>query len=341
MRSWRLTLVAINLHPWRPSCPLPNSVHYFNKATGSSAVARDESFRFVDGQVRMHFGGRVFGTRFQPIVERAGSQPAGHEAHLHVLGATAAPAQTVFPKPGTMPSWFTWIAWRALHALNFCWSGAARGFLALNVHPQLIRGARPPRSCVRDGAGPLRPDLRPGDAGARRRLEPVAPLAAAIAEYRERGHRVAIDNFGRHTSDLERPGATGPGRGEARPQPDRPRRPPEPRQAGDDRTLRRGPRLGMSVVCQCIENPLQLDVAGRLAWIGCRAIWLAGWRPIACRCAPRRPWRRPDPPDRRNERAARGSPLLRGRRSHLPAAWFMAWSSWRQGTALAGGCRRR
>ena len=76
--------------------PLTELVHYFNKRNRLVRGGEDEGFRFVDGQVRMHFGGRVFGTRFQPIVERAGSQPAGHEAHLHVLGATAAPAQTVF-----------------------------------------------------------------------------------------------------------------------------------------------------------------------------------------------------------------------------------------------------
>jgi hypothetical protein len=38
----------------------------------------------------------------------------------------------------------------------------------------------------------------------------VSRLAVAIAEYRERGYRVAIDNFGRHSADLDRLEALAP-----------------------------------------------------------------------------------------------------------------------------------
>ena len=124
--------------------PLTELVHYFNKRNRLVRGGEDEGFRFVDGQVRMHFGGRVFGTRFQPIVERAGSQPAGHEAHLHVLGASATPAQTVFleARDDAELVHLDRMA-RTLHALNFLLEREQHGgFLALNVHPQLIRAVR-------------------------------------------------------------------------------------------------------------------------------------------------------------------------------------------------------
>jgi EAL domain-containing protein (putative c-di-GMP-specific phosphodiesterase class I) len=245
--------------------PLTELVHYFNKRNRLVRGGEDEGFRFVDGQVRMHFGGRVFGTRFQPIVERAGSQPAGHEAHLNVLGASASPAQTVFleARDDAELVHLDRMA-RTLHALNFLLEREQHGgFLALNVHPQLIRAVRDHHGHVfetvlaRCGLTSDRVMLELSDDG----FEPVAPLATAIAEYRERGYRVAIDNFGRHTSDLERLEQLAPDVVKL------------------DRSLighaghlslakrvmtelsAEVRRLGMSVVCQCIENPLQLDVA--------------------------------------------------------------------------------
>ncbi|WP_341646347.1 EAL domain-containing protein [Thauera sp. SDU_THAU2] len=41
-------------------------------------------------------------------------------------------------------------------------------------------------------------------------LADPAPLAAAIAGYKARGYRIAIDNFGRHSNDLDRLAVLGP-----------------------------------------------------------------------------------------------------------------------------------
>lgn len=247
--------------------PLTELVHYFNKRNRLVRGGEDEGFRFVDGQVRMHFGGRVFGTRFQPIVGRAGSHPAGHEAHLHVLGAgaAAAPAQAVFleARDDAELVHLDRMA-RTLHALNFLLEREQHGgFLALNVHPQLIRAVRDHHGHVfetvlaRCGLTPDRVLLELTDDG----FEPAGPLAAAIAEYRERGYRVAIDNFGRHTADLERLAQLAPDVvkldrsliGHAGHLSLAKRVMTE--MSGEIR------RLGMGAVCQCIENPLQLEVA--------------------------------------------------------------------------------
>ncbi|WP_374245818.1 EAL domain-containing protein [Zoogloea sp.] len=209
----------------------------------------------------------MFGTRFQPIVGRAGSHPAGHEAHLHVLGAgaAAAPAQAVFleARDDAELVHLDRMA-RTLHALNFLLEREQHGgFLALNVHPQLIRAVRDHHGHVfetvlaRCGLTPDRVLLELTDDG----FEPAGPLAAAIAEYRERGYRVAIDNFGRHTADLERLAQLAPDVvkldrsliGHAGHLSLAKRVMTE--MSGEIR------RLGMGAVCQCIENPLQLEVA--------------------------------------------------------------------------------
>lgn len=276
--------------------PLTELVHYFNKRNRLVRGGEDEGFRFVDGQVCMFFGGRVFGTRFQPVVERIGQQPAGHEAHLCVVGAgaQAAPAHAVFldARDDDELVHLDRMA-RTLHALNFLLEREQHGgFLALNVHPQLIRVVRDHHGHVfetvlaRCGLTPDRVILELTDDG----FEPVAPLAAAIAEYRERGYRVAIDNFGRHTSDLERLEQLAPDVVKL----DR----SLIGHAGHLSLAKRVMtelsaeirRLGMGVVCQCIENPLQRDVA-REAGVD----WLQGHllgRPAA-HCLPLPKPRRP------------------------------------------------
>ena len=248
--------------------PLTELVHYFNKRNRLSRGANGEDcFRIVGGRVQAHFGGRVFGTLFQPVVERDSGMAIGHEAYLQVLegAGLGLPAQAVFLE-ATDDEELVHLdrVARTLHALNFLLEREQHGgFLALNVHPQLIRAVRDHHGHVfeavlsRCGLTPDRIVLELTDDG----FERLPRLATAIAEYRQRGYRVAIDNFGRHSSDLERLEALAPDIVKL------------------DRSLighaghlslakrlmtevsAEIRRLGLRVVSQCIENPLQLQVA--------------------------------------------------------------------------------
>jgi len=191
--------------------PLTELVHYFNKRNrldcgGDGA----DVFEIVDRRARAYLGGRVLGSLYQPVVDRGSGRVIGHEAFLHALDGEAPglPAQSVFldaHDDGELVR-VDRLA-RTLHALNFLLEREQQGgFLALNVHPQLIRAVRDHHGHVfesvlsRCGLTPDRIVLELADDG----FEPPSVLAAAIAEYHERGYRIALDNFGRHSSDLER-----------------------------------------------------------------------------------------------------------------------------------------
>jgi EAL domain-containing protein (putative c-di-GMP-specific phosphodiesterase class I) len=258
--------------------PLTELVHYFNKRNRLARGASDEEgFGIVDGRVQVRFGGRVFGTLFQPVVERASGQAIGHEAHLQVLEGEGQglPAQTLFLDACDDDELvhLDRVA-RTLHALNFLLEREQRGgFLSLNVHPQLIRTVRDHHGHVfeavlsRCGLTPDRVVLEVTDDG----FESLPRLAGAIAEYRERGYRIAIDNFGRHSCDLDRLEALAPDIVKL----DR----SLIGHAGHLSLAKRVMtemsaeihRLGFQVVSQCIENPLQIQVAGDAG-----ADWLQG-----------------------------------------------------------------
>ena len=289
-----LLLASFNLR--RTIVPLTELVHYFNKRRRLARPGGDgDGFEIVDGRVRLRFAGRVLGTLFQPVMGQGGTGVIGHEAYLQVLAGEAGqmPAQAVFLDTRDDEELVHLDRTvRTLHALNFLLEREQHGgFLSLNVHPQLIRSVSDHHGHVfegvlaRCGLTPDRIVLELADDG----FGDPARLAAAIAEYRERGYRVAIDNFGRHSADLERLA---------------------PDIVKLDRCLighfghlslakrvmtelaAEARRLGLQLAIQCIENPLQLQVAREAG-----ADWLqghllgrpaAGCLPIA---RPRRPRR--------------------------------------------------
>ena len=257
--------------------PLTELVHYFNKRNrlARGATGEDE-FGIVDGRVQARFRGRVLGTLFQPVVERSGLV-LGHEAYLRVLEGEGLglPAHAVFldARDDEELVHLDRVA-RTLHALNFLLEREQQGgWLSLNVHPQLIRAVRDHHGHVfetvlsRCGLTPERIVLELTDDG----FESLPRLAGAIEAYRERGYRVAIDNFGRHSSDLDRLEALAPDIVKL------------------DRCLighfghlslakrvmtelaAEARRLGLQLGIQCIENPLQLQVAREAG-----ADWLQG-----------------------------------------------------------------
>ena len=258
--------------------PLTELVHYFNKR---QRLARpgcgEEGFEIVGGRVRMHFAGCALGTLFQPVMEPDGLRVIGHEAHLQVLGCDSGkvPAQAIFLETRDDAELVHLDRTvRTLHALNFLLERDQQGgFLSLNVHPQLICAVPDHHGHVfegvlaRCGLTPDRIVLELADDG----FGDVSRLAVAIAEYQERGYRVAIDNFGRHSADLDRLEALAPDIVKL------------------DRCLIghfghlslakrvmselavEARRLGLHLGIQCIENPLQLQVAREAG-----ADWLQG-----------------------------------------------------------------
>ena len=197
--------------------PLTELVHYFNKRQRLARPGCDgEGFEIVDGRVRMGFAGRVLGTLFQPVMAPDGLGVIGHEAQLQVLGDDAGrvPAQAIFLEARDDAELVHLDRRvRTLHALNFLLEREQHGgFLSLNVHPQLIRSVPDHHGHVfegvlaRCGLTPDRIVLELADDG----FGEVSRLAVAIAEYRARGYRVAIDNFGRHSADLDRLEALAP-----------------------------------------------------------------------------------------------------------------------------------
>lgn len=277
--------------------PLTELVHYFNKRRRLARPgAGGEGFEIVDGRVRLRFAGRVLGTLFQPVMGPGGTGVVGHEAHLQVVAGDAGrvPAQAVFLDARDDEELVHLDRTvRTLHALNFLLEREQHGgFLSLNVHPQLIRSVSDHHGHVFEGVLARcgltldRIVLELADDG----FGDPARLAVAVAEYRERGYRIAIDNFGRHSADLERLERLAPDIVKL------------------DRCLighfghlslakrvmtelaAEARRLGLQLAIQCIENPLQLQVAQEAG-----ADWLQGYllgRPAAG-CLPVARLRRP------------------------------------------------
>jgi EAL domain-containing protein (putative c-di-GMP-specific phosphodiesterase class I) len=254
--------------PTETTVPLTELVHYFNKRNRlAHSVGEEDCFAIVSGQVRAQFRGNVLGSLFQPVVERVSGQVIGHEAHLQVLAGELAggPSQGVFLEASDDHELvYLDRLVRTLHALNFLLEREQRGgFLALNIHPQLLRVVREHHGHVfesilaRCGLTPERIVLEVSDDG----FDGLSRLRSVIAAYQERGYRVAIDNFGRHTACLDRLEALSPDIVKL----DR----SLIGHAGHLSLAKRVMtelsgeirRLGASVVCQCIENPLQLQVA--------------------------------------------------------------------------------
>ncbi|KAB2969051.1 EAL domain-containing protein [Zoogloea sp.] len=248
--------------------PLADLVHYFNKRNrllqGGTA---DDCFEVVDGRVRARMAGSVFGTLFQPIVDCRSGRVAGHEALLRVIEGpwVGLPAQAVYLEMPDDPSLVQLDRRvRTLHALNFLLQQEQEGgFLALNVHSQLLRSVRANHGLAfeailaRCGLSPERIVLEIPDDG----FDPLLRLTGVLEAYRARGYRIAIDNFGRHTACLDRLETLAPDIVKL----DR----SLVGHAGHLDLARRVMaelaeelrRIGAAVICQCIESPLQSQAA--------------------------------------------------------------------------------
>lgn len=204
-------------HDLETAVPLTELVHYFNEHSPfAHSDDGGDCLEFDGKRAHARLAGHIVDSLFQPLEDSASGRVIGHEAHLRLCADAAPklPAQAVFlgARSDTELVRRDRLA-RTLHALNFLLQrDQAGGTLWLNVHPRLIRAVPTQHGQVfesvlsRCGLTPERVVLELTDDG----LANPAPLAAAITEYRERNYRIAIDNFGRHSNDLDRLAALGP-----------------------------------------------------------------------------------------------------------------------------------
>lgn len=196
--------------------PQPDFIHQLNsRLRALSGWAADDRFELAgSGQVQAHFRGRVFRSLFQPQIRRGG-EVICHEAFLQVLacdGAGLSP-QTIFEQACDDDAVALDRMARKLHVLNFARQrGWQEGLLALNLSPQALLALVDEHDglfqavLAYSGLLPRQVVLEVADHG----FEECASLAAAIARCRGKGYRVAIDNFGRFSCDIERLEALAP-----------------------------------------------------------------------------------------------------------------------------------
>ncbi len=163
----------------------------------------------VNGEdVRANFIGMHLSSVFQPIVDLRRKEPLGYEALLRASdnkgNSIEPPAAFRRAEVAERLVKFDRLC-RTLHTLNFLNMGNNRGLLFLNVHPELL-------VAVNSHGKVFEQVLHQHDVSTHEVVIEIHEgavsqeklLAAAIANYRERGYKIAIDDFGKEHSNLER-----------------------------------------------------------------------------------------------------------------------------------------
>lgn len=155
--------------------------------------------RFIDLQLR---------SVFQPIVDHQSGKPLGYEA---LLRASDSRGESVSPPAAFRRAEalerlvrFDRLT-RTLHTLNFLNMSADGALLFLNVHPDLL-------VAVHGHGRVFEQVLHQHDVSTRQVVIEINESAVgeerllkeAVANYRDRGYRIAIDDFGKEHSNLER-----------------------------------------------------------------------------------------------------------------------------------------
>lgn len=173
-------------------------------------LSLDDGYRLeVRGdEIRANFIGFHLSSVFQPIVDLERNVPLGYEALLRAFDqkgkAVAPPAAFRQAEIAERLVKFDRLC-RTLHTLNYLNMGAGNGLLFLNVHPELL-------VAVNSHGKVFERVLHHHDVATDEVVIEINEsavseeklLAAAIANYRERGYKIAIDDFGKEHSNLER-----------------------------------------------------------------------------------------------------------------------------------------
>jgi len=193
--------------------PLTDLVHYLNDRNRSQYGAHlnpGDSLNLADQRVTGRFAGLTLDSAFQPIAQARSGQVSGHEALLRATapdGSAIAPeAVFVLPTDGEEIVFLDRLA-RTVHALNYLLQAKnSGGDLYLNIHPRHLLAISGDHGLVfeailkRLGLTPERVVLEILESA----IDDSGRLAEAVANYRSRGYRIAIDDFGRHHSNFDR-----------------------------------------------------------------------------------------------------------------------------------------
>ncbi|MBS1190651.1 MAG: hypothetical protein H6R10_2443 [Rhodocyclaceae bacterium] len=193
--------------------PLTDLIRTFNRADGlarppGSPVAAE--LAVVNRRAAARFDGLVLTSAFQPIHDLQRRQVVGHEALLRATtadGEAVAP-EAVFALPGAATDlvYLDRLA-RTVHALNFLVQRQqAGGYLYLNIHPRHLAAISASHGLVFE-AILKRCGLAPQDIVLEvleSEIEDDDHLLEAVVNYRQRGYLIAIDDFGRRHSNIDR-----------------------------------------------------------------------------------------------------------------------------------------
>jgi EAL domain-containing protein (putative c-di-GMP-specific phosphodiesterase class I) len=160
------------------------------------------------GEFNSTYLGVQLNSAFQPIYDSEAGDLIGHEALLRPslggeLASTPEFAFSYAEQAGKLVQ-FDRVS-RTLHVLNFRQIYAENGLLFLNVHPKLLaevntHGKVFERILHANSVPTDRVVIEIQESG----IENDKKLASAIENYRDRGYQIAIDDFGKKHSNLDR-----------------------------------------------------------------------------------------------------------------------------------------
>lgn len=193
--------------------PLTDLVRTFNRADGLATppgAPVDAELVAAGERATARFGDLALTSVFQPIYDLQRRQVVGHEALLRATAAdgTAVAPEAVFARPSAATAivHLDRLA-RTLHILNFlAQRRRTGGYLYLNVHPRHLTAVSASHGLVFE-AILKRCGLAPADIVLEvleSEIDDDGHLLEAVANYRQRGYLMAIDDFGRRHSNLDR-----------------------------------------------------------------------------------------------------------------------------------------
>ncbi|HLP97216.1 MAG TPA: EAL domain-containing protein [Sideroxyarcus sp.] len=179
-----------------------------NELRDTLSLNDDYRLEVSGDEVRANFIGLQLRSVFQPIVDVRRNAAHGYEALLRASDhkGNAVPPPVAFRQAESVERLVKFDRLcRTLHTLNYLNMGQGSGLLFLNVHPELL-------VAVNAHGKVFEQVLHQHDVATNEVVIEInesavseeAQLAAAIANYRERGYRIAIDDFGKEHSNLER-----------------------------------------------------------------------------------------------------------------------------------------
>lgn len=189
--------------------PIEELLDYFVEREEARSTPNPH-LRIGDSGATGHYRGLHLSSVFQPLFEAATLKARAHEALLRVHDRTGTPLSpaAAFALPATTGEviYFDRLC-RIVHALNFVRQADAGAELFVNVSGRHLLGVsnrdhgeifeRLLKMC---GLKPRQVILEVLEA----RVDDISRLNEAVAAYRERGYRVAIDDFGCEHSNFDR-----------------------------------------------------------------------------------------------------------------------------------------